>query len=983
MTTMDPHTPASPSAASPARPDLTAFERALRAQVRGEVSFDPLTRGLHSTDASHYQIMPACVVWPVDRDDAATAVRIAGEHDIPITPRGGATSLSGQTTWTGMVLDLSRHMDQLLELNVAEQWARVGPGMIRDQLNKIAAPHGLHFAPDPATGDRATVGGMVGNNSSGTHSIVHGKTSEHVLEAVVALADGSVLTLGPTDAAQWSEREQLGGREGEIHQQFRQIIAEHRQEILDRFPNVMRRVSGYSLDAFVHDINEQPWNLAHLIVGSEGTLGVLLEVKVRLAPLPKAASLCIVHFADLLDSLKAVEPILEHNPAAVEILDQQILSEAGHNRATARIAADFIEGQPAAVLITEFFGDSEQQVADKAQRLAAELQSQGRGYAWPVRTEPARQQRVWQLRKLALGLASNVAGPRKRQAFIEDACVPVQVLPQYIGKILDLCRESDTPVSLYGHASVGVIHVEPMLDLHLPSERQKMQHISEQVFNLVCHYGGSWSGEHGDGIVRGQYLQRFFGEQIYQAFRQVKNLFDPRNLMNPGKIIDTPGMLEHLRYGNDYRITQTPGHFHYREQGGFALAVEQCNGVGACRKLDAGTMCPSYMATRDEEHSTRGRANALRLAMSNQLGEANLESDRIHEALDLCLSCKACKSECPNSVDMSRLKSDVMQMHHDAHGTPLGTRLLGSFARIAPLIAGPLAPIVNWTQNLAPVKWLFWKVAGVDTRRTMPDFARRSLRKWFDKRPPATAPTAERPRVVLFDDTFHNYFDAAVGQAAVELLEACGYQVILARAGCCQRTRISAGLVRDAKRDGEKTLRALDAYARQGLPILTLEPSCASALGEDLPDLIDDEQLGKRVAAAVKMIDVFLAEQLQAGKLDVQFTSPFAGVLLHGHCHQKALFGTEAMKQVLSRIESLDVAEVDAGCCGMAGAFGYQKYDLSMKIGEDRLFPAVRDRGERAVIACGFSCRHQVHDGCDTQPIHWVQALRAQPADKH
>ncbi|HEX7009268.1 MAG TPA: FAD-linked oxidase C-terminal domain-containing protein [Phycisphaeraceae bacterium] len=960
------------TAPSTSNGNLQALQQQWRSRLRGEVSFDPVTRGLHATDASHYQVMPRCVVWPMDEQDAVEAVRLASRHGLPITPRGGATSLSGQTTWNGAVIDCSRHMDQLLELNAQERWARVGPGMIRDQLNKLLAPHRLHFAPDPATGDRATVGGMIGNNSSGTHSILYGKTVDNVLETKVALSDGTVLNLGPADQNQWRHLSQQETREGEIYRGFEQIIAQHRDQILARYPKVMRRVSGYNLDAFT---GPKPWNLANLIVGSEGTLGLLLEAKVKLEPLPAATAVCVAHFADVIESLRAVPQILEHRPAAVELLDGPILSEALRNRACAALAASFVQGTPAAVLVVEFFGESPQDAADRAAKLARELESQRIGYAWPIRTEPADQAKVWTVRKLSLGLASNVPGPRKRQAFIEDACVPVESLADYIDQILQLCRQEDAPVTLYGHASVGVIHIEPMLDLHHRSEVEKMMRISRRVFELVKHYGGSWSGEHGDGLVRGPFLREFFGDSVYEAFRQVKQLFDPQGLMNPGKIIDCPPMDQNLRYGPDYRITEVPASFHYRDQGGFARAVEQCNGVGACRKLGAGTMCPSYMATKDEEHVTRGRANALRLAMSGQLGPDALQSDRIHEVLELCLECKACKAECPNAVDMARLKSDVLQMRYDRHGTPLGARLLGNLPQVAPLLAGPMAPLVNWVQNSGPFRWAMHKLAGIDRRRPMPAFARQTLRRWFDRRGPQRS-NPDAPRVVLFNDTFTNFMEPGVGRAAVRLLEACGYQVILANAGCCQRTRISKGLLHLARRDGEQTLRRLDEYVREGLPIVVLEPSCASALADDLPDLIGDEALGKRVAAQVRMIDVFLAQQIAAGRLTPRFTSPFKRVLVHGHCHQKALFGTDAMKQVFEQTPGLDVQLIDAGCCGMAGSFGYEHYDLSLKIGEDRLFPAVRSRQEGdGIVACGFSCRHQVRDACGVQARHFVEVI--------
>jgi Fe-S oxidoreductase len=499
---------------------------------------------------------------------------------------------------------------------------------------------------------------------------------------------------------------------------------------------------------------------------------------------------------------------------------------------------------------------------------------------------------------------------------------------------------------------------------------------------MVCEYGGSFAGEHGDGLLRGEFVPRYFGPQLYEAFHEVKRLFDPGNRMNPGKIIDTPPMTSHLRYGDSYRVGPIASHFHYRSQGGFQLAVEQCNGVGACRKLAGGAMCPSYMATRDEEASTRGRANALRLAMSGQLGPDALASDRIKEVLELCLACKACAAECPNAVDMARLKSEVLQMHHDAHGVPLGYRLVGLMPEMARWLAGPLARLVSLVQRLPGYAWIFEKLTGIDRRRPMPPFATRSLQSLLRGRQPVAPANGLAPgwagKVVLFDDTYVNYMEPHIGLAAVELLESCGFEVILARAGCCQRPRLSKGLVRAAKRAGTRTMQNLDVYARQGLPILCLEPSCASALAEDLPDLIDDEQLGRRVASCVRMIDVFLDQQVAAGRIP-PLASAAKSILLHGHCHQKALFGTKAIHRLFAQMPDTTCEEVDCGCCGMAGSFGYEHYELSQKIGEDKLFPAIRQglaQGQ-TVVACGTSCRHQIRDSLGVEAKHWVEVVRA------
>ncbi|MFO7903019.1 MAG: FAD-linked oxidase C-terminal domain-containing protein [Pirellulaceae bacterium] len=977
--------------------DMTGLELELRSELRGDVYFDLVSRGLHATDASHYQMMPACVVVPRDEEEVIQAVKIANRFGISVIPRGGATSLSGQTFGPGMVLDVSKYMDQVLEVNAEQHWARVQPGVVRDRLNARLADQGLQFAPDPATGNRATVGGMIGNNASGTRSIVHGKTIDHVISCKVVLQDGTVMELEAVDDEQWRRRSEGDSREAVIYRGMKEIIERNRDEILARYPKVMRRVSGYNLDEFVdgagytgpvggrNPSGHRVWNLSNLFVGSEGTLGILLEAKVRLVPLPPATALAIVHFDDVIESLRRVPDILRHEPSAVELLDESVINEAMVNAAT-RDMATFIEGKPKAVLLVEVFGEDEADAARRIAALVADLRAKGIGYAWPLRTDKKAQADVWSVRKLGLGLITNVKGPVKGQACIEDACVPVDVLSEYIERLLKLCEDAGVPTSLYAHASVGVIHFRPMFDLHKPEARRKMAAITRQAFDMVCEYGGILAGEHGDGVVRGEFIPRFYGERLYTAFKQVKGLFDPRGLMNPGKLVDTPSMISHLRYGDQYRPEDVPALFHYREQGGFQLAVEQCNGVGACRKQEEGTMCPSYMVTRDEEASTRGRANALRLAMSGQLTSDALSSDRLKEVLELCLACKSCKSECPNAVDMARLKSDVLQMHHDRHAAPLGYHLVGNMPRTARLVAGPLARVVNLVAKVPGYAWLLEKIGGVDRRRPLPPFATRPLAKQLRERErngvkaaqgsPSASGKGHVGKVVLFDDTYANYMEPNVGLSAVELLEGCGYDVVLAKAGCCQRPRLSKGLVRAAKRDGTKTMRNLDVFAREGLPILCLEPSCASALADDLPDLIDDEALGRRVSKRIMMIDQFLDEEVTAGRIPPLEASA-RRFLLHGHCHQKAEFGTAAIHGHFTRMTDVTCDEVDSGCCGMAGSFGYEHYDLSREVGEQRLFPAVREgvREGKTIVACGISCRHQLRDCLDVDAKHWVEVV--------
>jgi len=677
------------------------FERHLREGVKGDVSFDEVTRGIYATDASNYQVMPVALVCPRDEADVRAAVACARDHHVSILPRGGGTSLAGQAAGPSLVIDFSKYMHAILELDVEARWVRVQPGIVLDNLNVALAPHGLHFAPDPATSSRATIGGMIGNNSSGTKSILYGLTQDHVLAMKVLLCDGTILEFEELAPEEYSRRAQGGdtcAREAGILTGFRALIESNRDEIEARFPKVMRRVAGYNLDAFHGTDQSDTWNLAKLMVGSEGTLAVSLEAKLNLEPLPKHKALCTVHFADFLEAIRAVASILEHGPSAVEIMDADVVALARKNLKVAPLCG-FVQGDPKAILVVEFFGETAGEATGRAESLAADLRDRQTGFAWPVIAGPADQAKVWEVRKSGLGLMLGVKGNRKPIPFIEDACVPVEALPEYIDQILTFCGGRGVRVAMYAHASVGTIHVRPVLDLRQRVDIDHMQAIAEFAFGLVTQYGGAWSGEHGDGRARSPFLERFFGPQIYEAFRQVKRLFDPDGLMNPGPIIDPNPMDEDLRYGTAYTVPAMATEYHYREDGSFAAAVEMCSGVGACRQGLAGTMCPSYRATRDEEHSTRGRANALRLAMTGQLGAHGLSSHRLFEVMDLCLSCKSCKSECPSNVDLARLKSEFLQRYYDAHGAPLRERITANTPQMASRLAGWKAPAVNWVQR--------------------------------------------------------------------------------------------------------------------------------------------------------------------------------------------------------------------------------------------------------------------------------------------
>jgi FAD/FMN-containing dehydrogenase/Fe-S oxidoreductase len=976
------------------------FYARLRERVLGEVRTDALTRGIHATDASHYQVEPSGVFWPRNEDDLRSALALAWQTHTPLTIRGAATSLSGQTHGPGVIVDVSRHLDEILEIDVEGRFARVQPGVILEQLNRRLARHGLMFAPDPATASRATLGGLIGNNSSGARSLRWGKTSDHVLGLRLALADEDATVIdvsrrqsGPEVAARVTEVRGDSSAPASGSDLAEELLAatvgicsRNAEQIRQRYPRVMRRVSGYALDSFLPE--KEPHSLTDLIVGSEGTLAVVLEATLKLVERPRATALCVVHFDDVLDSLRALPRLLECNPLAIEMLDDVILSEARTNAAT-RSHADFFVGQPKALQIVELDGPTPEAAAARAQELSLALRAEGIGTAAPVMTDPEQQAGVWETRRLGLGLISNVKGPRKGQAFIEDACVPVDKLAAYIEFVMAVCAREATPVSIYAHASVGVLHARPMIDLHQQGEIDKMRRIAEACFERVKEYGGSWSGEHGDGLVRGEFLERFYGSDITAAFREVKTLFDPRGLLNPGKLIDPAPMDQSLRY-------QVPGYaaatarsddaatFRYRDQGGLTLAVEQCNGVGACRKIGSGVMCPSYMATRDEAHSTRGRANALRLAISGQLGDplTAIASDELHDVLALCLSCKACKSECPNAVDMAKLKSEALYQRAQLQRVPVADRLTGALPLLVRMASGPQAWLINRLQSSRWFRHSVLAALGFDPSRSLPSFSTRPLRRAGrgskklaqGKQTSILNPeqTPEQGTVVLYVDTYSRYFEPQVCHDAVTLLEALGYRVVVADTGDSQRSRLSVGLLDAARRDGQRLLEQLDTTGPEASPILCLEPSCASSLTDDLPDLLDDDLLCARVAGRVQLIDGFLAHH--SDRLEGRYPTLFE----HRHCHARALFPAHVW-----RLSGVEIIDSGAGCCGMAGAFGYRHAEVSRLVAQDRLLPnlqsaAAQNLGSMAVIASGFSCRHQIRDlGPEGLPVvHPVQALR-------
>jgi len=948
--------------------DTEALRTELHQRIEGEIRFDTVSRALYSTDASVYRIEPLGVVVPRSRDDLIQLVQICAKYRCALTMRGGGTSQAGQAIGGGLVADTSKFLHRILELNVEERWVRVEPGVVLDELNAHLRPHGLRFAPDISTASRATIGGMMANNSSGARSVMYGKTIDHVLEQEVLLSDGSIVDFGPLSPADLEAACTGSTLEAQCYQVIRDIATTHAEEIDQRFPKVVRRVGGYSLDEFVRP--GQPFDMTKLMVGSEGTLGVVLNAKLKLVPLPKAKAVMAIQFADLLEALAATPVILQHGPSAIEVMDAFILS---HTRQSAELDAlrrGFIDGEPGALLCVEFYADREEDLPPRLDAVEGDLRERKLGYRYHRELDLAGQAKIWRLREAALGLSMAMKTASKSLSFVEDTAVAPEKLRDYIEKFLAIIERHGTTAGVYAHASVGCLHVRPVINMKTDAGIRMFESIATEVADLVLEFGGALSGEHGDGLVRSPFMRKMYGATLYDVFCTVKRTFDPHGIFNPGKIVDAPPLTANLRFGAGYVTPDPTTHFDYSEFGGFGGAVEMCSGLGACRKKLSGTMCPSYMATLDETHSTRGRANVLRMAIAGQLGESGLGDQSVYETLDLCLECRACKTECPVGVDMARYKSEFLADYWARHGTALDARLLGSVRTIATW-GSRLAPISNWLADAAPVRYLNERLLGIDRRRTLPRFERRTLAE--------RAPSAdEHCEAVLFNDTFTNYYDPIIGTAALDVLTAAGLRTGLAQHGCCGRPQISKGLLGEATKLAERNTDALYPYAAAGKPIVFCEPSCLSAIRDDCPALLRGEsrQRAEVVAKAAVLFEQF-AETLLP-RLTLAQGPP--NILLHGHCHQKSMGLVAPAKSLLSKIPGASVTELDSGCCGMAGSWGYARdhFEVSRAIGERVLFPAVRARAPGTVVAAaGTSCRHQIHDFTGVDAVHPAVLLQS------
>ncbi|MFO0958882.1 MAG: FAD-linked oxidase C-terminal domain-containing protein [Isosphaeraceae bacterium] len=958
------------------------WEARLSRETGAEVRADRGSRMLYSTDASLYQIEPVGVAIPRTAADVEGALRVAAQEGIAVLPRGGATSLSGQTVGRALILDFSKYLNRIGVVDRNRMSVRVEPGAVLDRLNAHLKPLGLMFGPDVSTSDRATIGGMLGNNSAGARSLRYGKMVDHVRAVDVVLDDGTPAHFGPVGP---DELESLCRREdrlGNIYRTVRDTVDTHRGAIVAHFPRILRRVSGYNLDEFIpglplrapgfHDADPWAFNLAKLIVGSEGTLAVVTAAELRVEPVPPAQGLVVLSFATIPAALERLGEILDTGPAAVEMVDRMILDLAAANPDYAR-SVTFAEGLPAAVLAAQYYANSQAELEERARILSERFA--GRPGVLGVRQSLTASSKddFWKIRKAGVSLLMGMVGDAKPVAFVEDTAVDPARLIAFYDRFMQIIARHGTRGACYGHADVGCLHIRPVIDVKNAEGVDTLRAISAEVADLVCEFGGSMSGEHGDGLARSKWNRKLFGEEVYRAFEAIKHAFDPDNRLNPGKVVAEPDPGADLRIGPEYhaREPEATG-FDFEAQGGFARAVEMCSGVGACRKTATGTMCPSYMATMDELHTTRGRANALRLLISGQLGGDGYDDPTVADAMDLCLQCKACKTECPSNVDMAKLKVEWLHQRYRSELVPIGSLLMGNVHQLNP-IGSATAPMANWTLKQPLFRRLMEAVAGIDRRRILPLFARDDFRAWFRRhRPDARA--GRLGRVVLLDDCFTTFNSPHIGRASVAVLEAAGYSVELAGLGCCGRPAISKGLVPLGRSLARQNVEKLIGPARAGVPIVGIEPSCLLTLTDEYLDF----RLGpdaNEVARACRLIDSFVADRDRVP--DLPLGAKDESALFHGHCQQKALVGTAGTMSALGRIPGLKVRELDSGCCGMAGSFGYEKghYEVSQALAERVLLPAARSEPNSRLLATGFSCRSQVHGLAGIEAIHPIELL--------
>jgi len=960
----------------------------LKSSIKGDVFADDYTRLLYATDASAYRQIPQLVVKPADNNDIKTLISFAWNLKTSLIPRAAGTSLAGQVVGGGIVADVSKYMTRVLEINTEEHWVRVQPGVVLDELNKILEPFCLFFGPETSTSNRCMMGGMVGNNSCGSHSLVYGSTRDHTIEIKALLYDGSEVTFGKLTRNQFDQKCKLDTLEGNIYRNINQILSdsENQQEIRNQFPDksIHRRNTGYAIDLLLESEpfsnSTEEFNFCKLIAGSEGTLCFITEIKLNLVPLPpREKALLCVHCNSLDEAFKGNIIALKHSPVAIELMDDVILEQTKAN-ISQRKNRFFLQGDPKAVLIIELAENTRAEIDLKAETIINELQSAGFGYHFPL-VYNQDVNKVWNLRKAGLGVLSNLPGDAKPVAVIEDTAVNPLVLPEYMNDFRQLLVKLNLDCVYYAHIATGELHLRPVLNLKDPKDVELFHTVALETAKLVKKYRGSLSGEHGDGRLRGEFIPMMIGDKNYALLESIKQTWDPDGIFNPGKITRTPQMNSSLRYKAGVSVLEPETIFDFSGTHGILRAAEKCNGSADCRKSATigGTMCPSYMATRDENATTRARANILREFLTNSEKQNRFDHKEIYQVMDLCLSCKGCKSECPSNVDMARYKAEFLQHWHDANGIPLRTRIISNISKLNKL--GMLVPnVFNFFVTNSFTSGMLKSALGFAPKRSIPKLYKFTLRAWI-KRLPASENREIKGKVYLFADEFTDYNDVEVGIKAVKLLNELGYQVQIPVHAESGRAYLSKGLVRKAQKLAKENVNRLFPLINETTPLIGIEPSAILSFRDEYPDLVGDELKDKALELAPNclMFDEFIIREVQKGNISQsQFTDKEQNVMLHGHCHQKSLASTGPTKEMLSLPVNYSVDEIKSGCCGMAGSFGYEKehYEVSVSVGELILLPEVRKTNQYTIISApGTSCRHQIKDGTGRTALHPIEVL--------
>jgi len=961
---------------------------AFRETLEGEFFFDKIHRIIYSTDASAYKQEPVAVAYPKNQEDIKKIVRFASQQKLSLIPRTAGTSLAGQVVGDGIIVDVSRHLTEIIELNTQEKWIKLQPGIVLDELNKYLEPHNLFFGPETSTSNRCMVGGMVGNNACGSHSILYGSTRDHLLAVKAILSDGSEVEFSSITNNEFEKKCEGNTLENKLYQSINEILSipENQKEIRDQYPDkkLHRRNNGYAIDLLLETEpfteNTEPFNFCKLIAGSEGTLAFITEIKLNLVQLPpKVKAVMAIHFTNLEDALKANLIALKYYPGAVELMDKTILDLTKGNIEQHKNRF-FLEGEPDAILIIEFARESKEEIEDIVLKMEAEMRSLKFGYHYPV-IWGKDISKIWSLRKSGLGILSNMKGDAKPVSLIEDTAVNVESMPDYIAEFKMLIRKYDLSCVYHAHIGSGELHLRPVLNLKSQKDVEIFRSLALDVAKLVKKFKGSLSGEHGDGRLRGEFIPLMIGQHNFQILTQLKKIWDPESIFNPGKIIDTPAMNTSLRYQPGEATREIPTYFDFSNETGLLRAVEKCNGAGDCRKSEimGGTMCPSYMATRNEMSTTRARANVLREYLTNSTKKNPFDHKEIYEVMDLCLSCKGCKSECPSNVDMTKLKAEFLQHYYDANGVPFRSLLVANISKI-----NKLAGIFPAFTNFFLGKPAFTSLLGFTKERALPLLARHTFANWYSKNydkllnNQAIKPTKS---VYLFNDEFTNYNDTEVGIASIKLLLKLGYHVIIPKHLESGRTYLSKGLVRKAKQIAEKNIIMLKDIITSDIPLIGLEPSAILTFRDEYPELVDAalKDNAKQLAKNCFLIDEFLVNEKNSGRIDTDlFTVEEKFIKLHCHCQQKSIASSQSTISMLSFPKNYKVSEIPSGCCGMAGSFGYEKehYEISKKIGELILFKEVRKIPvETFITAQGTSCRHQIKDGTNRTALHPVEIL--------